>query len=78
MGAHLFSLDSQDWRSMRVKLTPTFTSGKMKMMFNSILSHSESLLKAIDSHIKNKEDIDIKDVSTKLYLNIFLNQLIVL
>lgn len=62
ISAHIFALDGSQWRSMRTKLTPTFTSGKMKMMFNSIVSHSETLLQVLDSFASDDKDINIKDV----------------
>jgi cytochrome P450 family 6 len=43
LSAHLFFQSGQRWRDMRVKLAPTFTTGKIKYMFNAIKSASVQL-----------------------------------
>ncbi|KAK9512379.1 hypothetical protein O3M35_000823 [Rhynocoris fuscipes] len=58
---HLFSAEGDLWRALRVKLTPTFTSGKLKTMFSLFKDCSNKL----DGHFKqladNEEVIDAKD-----------------
>ncbi|GLV42882.1 Cytochrome P450 6a8 [Carabus blaptoides fortunei] len=66
LGAHLVSLQGEKWKIMRAKLTPTFTSGKMKMMYHTLLSCSKSLGTILDEHIKIKEALDIKDIFARL------------
>lgn len=63
MTANLFTLDSSDWRNMRTKLTPVFTSGRIRMMFNSIVAQAETLKQVLDNYADFNEDIDAKDVS---------------
>lgn len=53
LGAHLFNLDGQKWRDLRVKLSPTFTSGKLRSMFPTI----RSCVKTLEEYmIKNVEE----------------------
>ncbi|KAF2897404.1 hypothetical protein ILUMI_08768 [Ignelater luminosus] len=67
---HLFSLKDSKWRNLRSKLTPTFTSGKMKMMFPTLLDCSDNLVTLVDRYIEEKEPIDIKDVAARFTTDI--------
>ncbi|CAG9827989.1 unnamed protein product [Diabrotica balteata] len=59
---HLFNLEDEKWRNLRAKLTPTFTSGKMKMMFQTMVSSSEGLQEMLKNASSSTEPVDIKDV----------------
>ncbi|KAG5873358.1 hypothetical protein JTB14_000486 [Gonioctena quinquepunctata] len=65
ISAHLFALNETRWKDMRVKLTPTFTSGKMRMMFPMIMEVNDCLVDAINKCVEKKQDIDIKEFLAK-------------
>lgn len=51
LSGHLFALEGQPWRQLRMKLSPTFTSGKMKMMFETMLGVADNLRSFLDERI---------------------------
>jgi cytochrome P450 family 6 len=59
---HLFFLPGNRWRNLRVKLTPTFTSGKMKMMFQTLVDCGKELVSTLEKSASNEEIIEIKDI----------------
>lgn len=61
-GTHLFNIRADGWKPLRQKLTPTFTSGKMKMMFNSVLKCSDFMIDYLEKCTKINDDIDIREV----------------
>lgn len=63
--ANLFNLEGLRWKTVRAKLTPTFTSGKMKMMFHTLVQCSSGLVDVVDKLIEDDEPIDIKDVVSR-------------
>nr|WEU54317.1 cytochrome P450 [Phaedon brassicae] len=65
LAAHLFNLKDEKWRKLRAKLTPTFTSGKMKMMFHTLVACTSGLETILEQHSKIQDPIDIKDLVSR-------------
>ncbi|XP_069702403.1 probable cytochrome P450 6a14 [Periplaneta americana] len=59
---HLFVLSGSKWRNLRVKLSPTFTSGKMKMMFGTLVDCGKELQTCLETSAKSGEMLEIKDL----------------
>lgn len=65
LSAHLFSIEGEQWRFLRNKLSPVFTSGKIKSMYNIISEKGGNLIDAIDREVKlGKGSLDCKKVTT--------------
>ncbi|KAJ8913630.1 hypothetical protein NQ315_007347 [Exocentrus adspersus] len=63
VGCHLFAIGGSKWRNLRAKLTPTFTSGKLKSMFQTLVDCGLVLEKYIEQNVTtNKEPVDIKNI----------------
>lgn len=50
-----------EWKNMRAKLTPTFTSGKMKLMFETVLNIGQQMIDHLNKNEKSVE-IEMKDI----------------
>jgi len=71
LSGHLFSLEGQKWRDLRVKLSPTFTSGKMKSMFSIIQDCCNVLDKYVEKYIENNNNtFDIKNLFGRYNTNV--------
>jgi cytochrome P450 family 6 len=62
LSGHLFSLPGKRWRNLRMKLTPTFTSGKMKMMFQRLVECGGELERCLENIAEQGKVIEVKDV----------------
>lgn len=65
LSAHLVAIEDNKWRRLRVKLTPTFTSSKMKMMFPLVLQVVDKLEKCLLDRITANSVVLISDVSAR-------------
>jgi cytochrome P450 family 6 len=62
LDGHLVFLSGSKWRNLRVKLSPVFTSGKMKMMFGTLVDCGKELQVCLQEPANNEETIEIKDI----------------
>lgn len=66
LSGHLFAIEGEKWRNLRNKLSPTFTSGKMKMMYPIIQSYAKGLVELVEELSQNNTNgLDIKNICTR-------------
>lgn len=61
---HLFNLEEPKWRILRTKLTPTFTSGKMKTMLQTVIQCGNQLIDHVKIIANDGDKLDIKEISS--------------
>lgn len=65
VSAHMFSLSGSKWKTLRTKLTPTFTSGKMKLMFPIIVDISKRFAETCgEAALADPEGFEIKKLTS--------------
>ncbi|EGI65437.1 Cytochrome P450 6k1 [Acromyrmex echinatior] len=68
----LFFIKNPAWKILRTKLSPTFTSGKLKKMFELMLECGDNLDTYLESlKLEDKDiELDMKDLSSKFFIDI--------
>lgn len=61
MSAHLLAIEGQKWKDRRSKLTPVFTSGKMKMMFGTIADIADKFINRIAKDLESSNVLEISE-----------------
>lgn len=56
-----FCATGKEWRERRVKLTPTFTTGKMKLMFEIIDKIGDTMVRVVETASQISNDVEIHE-----------------
>ncbi|CAG9773838.1 unnamed protein product [Ceutorhynchus assimilis] len=69
---NLLGLKGEEWRKMRSTLTGSFTSSKMKIMFNLVTEAAEDFVNYFEKQQKNNKilDIEMKDAFTRFTIDV--------
>ncbi|XP_022229025.2 cytochrome P450 6a2 [Drosophila obscura] len=65
---HLFNLDGKRWKQLRQRLSPTFTSGKMKIMFPTVIKVSEEFATVMEEQVPSSQGgaiVEIKEMMAR-------------
>lgn len=60
LSGHLFNMPGAAWKNLRAKLTPSFTTGKLKSMMSTILVEGENLKNYMQKLADNREVVPMK------------------
>lgn len=73
LSAHLFSLESLKWRKLRNKMSPTFSSGKMKLMFDIVANLADSMTNYLKPAAERGDDIEFRDMFARYGTDVIAN-----
>lgn len=66
LSAHLVALSGDQWKDLRQKLTPTFSSGKLKTMFHTVLQCAEQLSSTLaEECVCVDKPVEMKDLAAR-------------
>lgn len=71
--AHLFSIAGEKWKNMRTKLSPTFTSGKMKMMHATFLNVAKQFKDHLMPMAEKGSEVEIKELLSQFTTDVIGN-----
>lgn len=69
----MLTLEGSEWRERRVKLSPIFTSGKMKLMFEIVNSIGDKLIEVLDKEILKSNEVEVRKWSAKYTCDVIGN-----
>lgn len=70
MSMHLFRLDAVRWRPLRMRLSPVFTTGKLKDMFHLLLNCSDHFEKYLDEIVSKDSIVECRNMTSKFTLDV--------
>lgn len=70
LSANILLQNGETWKKNRMRLSPTFTSGKLKGYFDVIVSCGGALDNHIEKFVKSGETIEIRDVLARFATNV--------
>ncbi|KAK9308048.1 hypothetical protein QLX08_001781 [Tetragonisca angustula] len=65
LGSNLFNVDATRWRPLRTRLSPVFTSGKLKEMFSLIWESAKNLEQCLEKLAEKGEPVECQELAAR-------------
>nr|ARO50430.1 cytochrome P450 [Chironomus tentans] len=62
LNGNLFFKSGQEWKDLRAKLSPTFTSGRMKMMFPLVSTIADDMIEYLKDIVEKSDTHEMKEI----------------
>lgn len=62
LSKNLFFSNGQQWKELRAKLSPTFTSGRMKLMFPIVTTKADRMIDYLMPFVEKDGSIEMKEI----------------
>lgn len=73
LSEHLFNLEPETWRPLRAKLSPVFTSGKLKDMFGLLVQCGDHLKEYLQKTVKEDKPVECREIAAKYTTDVIGN-----
>lgn len=70
LSGHLFALGGEKWKNLRTKLSPTFSSGKLKAMFSTLVACGDPLKRLMDEISAKEETVEVREILAQYTTNV--------
>jgi len=65
LSGNLFALQGEKWKNLRAKLTPVFTSGKLKAMFSTLLDCGVPLKRYLNREAEKGNVVEMREIAAR-------------
>uniref|UniRef100_A0A182VF63 Uncharacterized protein n=1 Tax=Anopheles merus TaxID=30066 RepID=A0A182VF63_ANOME len=70
LSAHMFAIEGQKWRTLRAKLSPTFTSGRIKMTLPLIAQVCERFCEHLNESLQSSDEVEVHDLLSRYTIDV--------
>ncbi|XP_029048981.2 cytochrome P450 6a2-like [Osmia bicornis bicornis] len=70
LSTHLFNLEAERWRPLRTRISPIFTSGKLKEMFYLIIECSQHLEKYLAKEVEKGQPLECRELTARFTIDV--------
>uniref|UniRef100_A0A182SWZ6 Cytochrome P450 n=1 Tax=Anopheles maculatus TaxID=74869 RepID=A0A182SWZ6_9DIPT len=70
LSAHMFAIEGQKWRTLRAKLSPTFTSGRIKMTLPLVMEVCQRFCEHVHHSLQTSAEVEVHDLLSRYTIDV--------